>query len=292
MSEDFTVNVVVFRLRAPAGAVFASTPTRDDAAIRRAWRSATRHRRVDPTEVVAVHSEWEPSSADKDYLATTFPAAHCTHRFPRPTAEGWDQAFARARHAVAEVVRLRAADRGAELLPLLWSRSAPASAALSRLPHAPLVPGRVAVSLAWLDWAGAPAAPDHVTTDDYDEMGAPPFAELLATAGRNLTQGLRVDTQHSDHGDLLTLTRQPRLAASAVAVEGFHARMARRLADDRLVVGLPTPDYLLIAGARSDWLDLIREEVLTTTPRAADPLLPTVLLVEPTGIRVVAERIG
>jgi hypothetical protein len=235
-----------------------------------------------------VYSEWQPSAADLRFLAEAFPDAKHTYSFTRPSPDGWDKAFAEARRVIAET----AVEPEGELLPVLWSTSSPGSGFLENLPHLQLVPGRLSVALAHVvPTPRGTLGMHHVTTQVHQKMGAPPVAELLATAGANIRRGLRVDVRRSERGDLLSLSRENWLAASALALDDFHAQMSRTIGDDRLIVGLPCPDEILVASAGSGWVDVIQEQVLGSRYDTTE-LVPSVVLLEPTGIRLLAERAG
>jgi hypothetical protein len=85
------------------------------------------------------------------------------------------------------------------------------------------------------------------------------------------------------------LHREGSLAASALALPDFYQQMSGMLNDDRLVVGLPCPDDLVVAGANSGWTEEIRQMVLAS-PYPATELVPSVLVVDRVGVHLIAER--
>ncbi|GAB3563763.1 hypothetical protein GCM10027445_06450 [Amycolatopsis endophytica] len=280
-----TQNLVAFRVRGEDDPVIASAPTRAEDALRQAWFQIRQERQVRPGDIVAVYSEWEPSGDDLRFLATAFPTAEHTYSFPRPAPGGWDEAFAEAERVLAEK-----AAPAPELMPVLWSASSPQAEVLGSIPHHPLVPGRLSVALAHVGLTPrGTLGMRHVTTHAYQEMGSPPFGRLMAEAAANLKRGLRVTGHRGDHGDLLHLTREDWLAASALALDDFGAQMARNLGEERLVVGLPCPDELFVAGANSGWAETIHEQTLASEYDTTE-LVPCVVLVEPRGMRLLAER--
>lgn len=103
MNTDVSVNVVIFQLKRPSGEqAIAHGPTQADDCVRQAWAVAREQHRAAPWEVTALHSEWEPSAADKMFIELTFPTAKVTYNFARPGADGWEAAFAAARQTMAE----------------------------------------------------------------------------------------------------------------------------------------------------------------------------------------------
>jgi hypothetical protein len=298
---DPTRNVVVFLLARGEGQhAIAEAPARAEDGIQQAWEQVTREHQARPAEVVALHSEWEGSAADLSFVRAQFPEAKVTYNFARPGPDGWEEAFQAARQVMAEArdkrlaaeadERMQQVNEDGELLPVLWSGSAPRAPALASMPHWPLVPGRLFVAFAMV--APTPRGTigmSHLTHDIHQRTGSPALDELMGLASPALTRGLHIDGRRSDKGDLITLRREGSLAASALALPGFHQRMSGMLNDDRLVVGLPCPDDLIVAGASSGWIEEIRQMVLTS-PYPDTELVPSMLLVERAGMQLLAER--
>ncbi|PPK65181.1 hypothetical protein V5P93_003618 [Actinokineospora auranticolor] len=289
MNNDVTVNVIVFQLREGEPAL-ANVPTQADDAVRLAWAHVSTERGITPADVTAVYSEWQPSDEDNAFVAATFPGVQQTYSFARPAPDGWEAAFTEARRVMVEAARQQAQETGEELLPLVWSTAATGSSLLESLPHLQLVPGQLAVTLGRVGMTERGTVGVHyLTAKEHEDMGAPPLADLLAQAGDNLKRGLRMEVHESDRGDLLSMTRATWLASSAIALDDFHARLSRQLGTDRIVVGMPNPDQLLIAAAESGWLDAIREEVMKSE-HANGQFLPAVLLVDSQGMQVLIEQ--
>jgi hypothetical protein len=302
MNTDPSTNVVVFLLRRGEGQpVVADGPTLADDCVRRAWATVSHQHRATPVEVTAVHSEWQPAPADLAFIEHTFPDARFTYNFTRPGPHGWEAAFDEAHRIMARAQWERqrdqagegmrqVADRG-EMLPVLVSATSPKRQLLEYLPHQPLVPGRLFVTLATV--APTPRGTIGMNHLTHAELGQRSFADLLSTASATLTAGLRIDG-HADEtrperGSLLAVRRDGPFAASALALPGFAERMAGLLGHAELVVGLPEPDLLLVAGARSGWVEDVHRAVLTS-PCPTSELVPTVLAVQPSGVHVLAER--
>ncbi|MEV4756668.1 hypothetical protein AB0J86_16345 [Micromonospora sp. NPDC049559] len=302
MNVDPTRNMVVFLLARGEGEHgIADVATLDEDGIRQAWERVAREHRARPDEVVALHSEWAATETDLAFVGAVFPDAKLTHNFDRPGPDGWEQAFQAAAQVMAQAQgqqlaeeaadRMAHAEQNGELLPVLWSASSPnASTMLAAMPHWSLVPGRLFVGLAMV--APTPRGTigmSHLTHDAHQRIGSPALGDLIGQASESLARGLRVDGRRSDRGDLLAMHREGSLAASALALPDFYERMSETLNDERLVVGLPCPDDLIVAGANSGWPEEIRRMVLESTYPTTE-LVPSVLLVDRAGIQLLAER--
>ena len=183
--------------------------------------------------------------------------------------------------------RIQQVEEDGELLPILWSGSAPHASMLSVLPHWPLIPGRLFVALARV--APTPRGTigmSHLTHDAHQRLGSPAIADLMAQASAALTRGLQCDRRSSG---LIALHREGSLAASALALPDFYQQMSGLLNDKRLVVGLPCPDQLVVAGANSGRTQEIRQMVLES-PYPDTELVPSVLVVDRVGFHLIAER--
>jgi hypothetical protein len=241
VDTDPRTNVVVFHMG--EGKVVGDGPTLAEDGVRQAWDAAREKQKVRATQVVAVHSEWEPTPSDAAFVSETFPGAAVTFNFRRPAdGGGWTDALAAAERALQEAATLPAA--GGELRPVLWSETAPSARMLADIPHWPVAGGRLHLALAVV----APTAHGtigihHVT---HRQLGDEPFDELMVEACRNLAAGIRAENADVD-GGLLTLSGT--LFAAAVCLPEFHRELAAAVGSDVLVVGLPSPDEVVVAGA-------------------------------------------
>ena len=181
--------------------------------------------------------------------------------------------------------------RQAKLLPILAGPSAGRGAAMLDLAaHAPLVPGKVHVLLAFTGMTPhGTIGMDWLTGHLYQQLGEPPFADLTALAGANLSDDLRMDGYETENGVVLAMKRDGYLAGSALALPGFHERVSSILEAERLIVGIPCPDDLLVTDADGGCADELRSMTLDTDYDQGF-LGPTVLLVDRTGMHVVADR--
>jgi hypothetical protein len=302
MNTDVSTNVVVFRLRRTAGDIaIAEGPTQAEDCVRQAWAVASQRHQAAPSEVTALHSEWEPSAADAGFIQRAFPEAKLTYNFSRPGPDGWEAAFAAARQTIAQAAERHAAARGqqgmqhvaehGQLLPILWSHRSPKREMLQHLPYRELVLGRIFVTLATV--APTPHGTigmNHVTNAGLKGRS---FADLMTVAAQQLGTGLRVDVRadsgRPELGKLLTVRRDGPCAASAVALPDFHRRMSDVLGTDRLVAGLPGPETLLVAAQASGWAGEVRRAVLGSACPDSE-LVPTLLSMTRSGYTVLAER--
>jgi hypothetical protein len=289
--------LVVFQLRRHAQPAIADGWTRDDDCVRQAWAKVQQEHRASAKDVVALHSEWEPSPADATFIRKTFRKAKLTFNFSRPGLDGWDAAFASARHVIAEAGRSQAAQsmdhvaKSGELLPILWSLASPKKDMLPFLPYQSVVPDRLVVGLATV----APTPHGSIGMNHVTQAGLAgrSFDQLLAEALGNLASGLQIDghtdQERPDKGQLLVVRRSGPFAASALVLPGFHDRMSSLVGQDRLVAGIPDPDTLLVTGADSGWVGELERAVLES-PCPASEVVPAVLSLAPSGATVVAER--
>jgi hypothetical protein len=301
VNTDPSENVVGFYLDGPKPYV-ASAPTRAENGIEQAWLALPIDHQAVAGRVSHIHSEWEPSAADAEFIRRTFPAAAVTFSFPRPGPDGWDAAFAEAHRVISQAIANREAARAkevmehasntGELLPVLWSQSSPRVGMLEVLPHRAVVPGRLYVTVAKV------GPTPHGTIGMFHlgpgELGDRPFEEVLAEGSRNLARSLRVEGGIPPGGDpsrpdLLVVEREGTHAASVVALPDFLQRLAEILGDPRLLVAVPDPDIALVTRQDSELVEDLRQAVLTSECPSTE-LVPILLAVDPTGIRVLAER--
>ena len=128
-----------------------------------------------------------------------------------------------------------------------------------------------------------------VTHKGYEDMGEPPFDRLLEVAAGNLAEDLQVDGYATDDGDIAHVKREGHLAGSAVVLPGFYQRMSAALQAERLIVGVLCSDELYLADADRGCADEIRRMTLDHE-HDGEFLGPTVLLMDGSGIQILAER--
>lgn len=298
VDTDPASNVVVFQLsRGQDQSVTGHGPTIADDSVRQAWDLARRACGARPEDVVALMSEWEPSAADHVFIERTFPGAEVYYTFPRPAPNRWPEALAAARRqmeeAAAEHYGQRSDDleREGELLPMLWSESSPQIDLLAAMPHYTLVADGLHVSLAMVGTApNGRIGISHLTHHHLGEQGAwgaaGSFEDLYEAACGNLASRLRIDEY--DNG-VLNMHRDGSLAAPAVCLPDFHSSVSELLGEDRFVVGLYCPQYLLIAAESSPHVDTIRSMVMESDYPASESV-PSLLRVDRRGITILAER--
>ena len=267
MDIDPRTNVVVFQLRrGKEKHLVGRAPTLAEDGVAQAWDSVGQAHSARAKHVIALHTEWEPTAADAEFIATTFPGATATHHFVRPAADGWDAAF------TAAGIALRA-----ELRPMLWSTSSPAADALRDVPHWPVAGGRLHLALAVVTSVGT----YHV---EYSQLGDVSFDDLMADTCRSAVKDLAVEERD---GGLLAVSG--RLVAAVACLPEFYRRLADALGAERLVVGLPSADEVLVAAAGSALAETIEKDVLAAEDTGGE-LVPCVLLIEGDRIEVLAER--
>lgn len=296
MDVDPRTNVVVFQLdNAADEIVIGRAPTVADDCVRQAWEVVRREHDAQPGDVVALHSEWEPSPVDVSFIEAAFPAATVTFNFSRPDPDGWEKAFAAATAAMLEADEQRSAAAEAnpeqgeasdgQLLPVLWSESSPRAGMLEAVPHWPVAAGRLHLALAVV--APTPHGTigmHHVT---HHQLGDQSFNELMAEACENLAAGLRVNAHETDDGQLLSLSGT--LVAATVCLPDFYRRLSELANTDRLVVGLTCPDEVYVAPADSPLATLLHRAVQESEYPTTE-LVPAVLSIAGDDIELIAER--
>jgi hypothetical protein len=291
MDVDPTKNVVAFDVE--GGEPYVSDgPTRDDDCVQKIWSRAPFMLKFSARKVLRIHSEWQPSSADADFIRRTFPMAELTYTFTRPGPNGWDAAFAEARRAIvrehSKDAMEQVAGRG-ELLPILWSQGSPIIETLSLLPYRTLIEGKLHVALATVAMAqDGRIGMNHIALGGLEDRA---FDEVLEEAFGELTRGLKVEglADPARSGEMAMMQRQGPFASSAIALPNFHEQLSSMLGNDHLLVGLPDPDTVLVTPTNSGWVDELQRLVLNS-PDTAREFVPSVLAFEPNGLRFVAER--
>ncbi|MFI6042114.1 hypothetical protein ACIA8C_10800 [Nocardia sp. NPDC051321] len=295
---DLTLNVVVFQLNSnDKDLITAAAPAQAHDSVRQAWQQAKGQRHFQPSDVTRVHSTWQPADADRDFLAATFPEAEHSHLFERPEGDDWTDALEYAKRVMDEVenIKLRQrseetfaqAERVGEWLPILHSAAEPLPFSASL----PLVEGKL-----YFGFARVTTTPEgrigmsHLTRSKFDAMSIEAIEELALEALGNVKSGLNFKVAPDEQlGTLATLERDGPCVASAILLDDFHEKCAEQVGADRLVVGLISPDHILIAGADSGQVEHIRQAVLTS-PDTGTELVPSLLLIDADTIEVIAER--
>jgi hypothetical protein len=170
-----------------------------------------------------------------------------------------------------------------ELLPVLWSESS--RLGLAEVPHWPVAGGRLHLALAVV--AVMPRGTVGVFHVSYRQIGEFSFDVLMAEACLNLSAGLRIVGRDTADGQLLSVSG--RLVAAAACLPSFYQRVSELAQAERLVVGLPSPDEILVAPDGSGLVAEVHRAVLESEYPAAE-LVPSVLSVAGDRIEVVAER--
>ena len=281
MDADTRKNVVVFEAEGLEPYV-GDGPTRDDDCIQQVWAGAPAALKNVARKVVRVVSEWEPSKLDSEFIRRTFPKAEVSYNFKRPRADAWDAAFIAAQRQLLEQ------SSGSELLPILWSQSSPIIGTLSMLPHLTLLPGHLYLSLATV----APTPEGRVGVSHVTNAALKgSFEAAVEKAFAQLIPGLKVEgvVEPDRSGEMATLRRQGPYASSVVAMPNFYAEMCTILRADRLLVGLPDPDNVLVTPMDSGWAEEVRSAVLNSRCEAQE-LTPSLFELENGGLVLVAER--
>jgi hypothetical protein len=122
----------------------------------------------------------------------------------------------------------------------------------------------------------------------YRQIGEFSFDVLMAEACLNLSTGLRVETRETSDGELFVVSG--RLVAAASCLPSFYERMSGLAGAERLVVGVPSTDEVLVAAEGSGSVDAVRRAVMESSYPDGAELVPSVLSVVGDRIEVLAER--
>lgn len=255
-----TLNVVVFQLNgSDDDLVTAAAPAEAPDSVRQAWRQAQHERQIQSSDVTRVHSTWQPSHMDRVFLAETFPKAGHTHAFERPEGDDWTNALEHAQRVMAEAEGLDLRERGQETivraeqdgewLPILHSTSAPLPFSAS----VPLVEGKLYVGFAKVaTMPNGRVGMSHLTRSRFEAMSEEEFLELAGEFSDNLLRGLTFKVFPDEElGTMATIERDGPCAGSVIVLDDFHEKAASQIGEDRLIVGLVSPDDIFIAGAGS-----------------------------------------
>lgn len=171
-----------------------------------------------------------------------------------------------------------------KLSPVLWSESS--GRGLAEVPHWSVAGGRLHLALAVVAvTARGTVEVFHVT---HRQVGEYSFDVLMAEACHDLGAGLRVVARDTPEGRLFSVSGT--LVAAAACLPEFYRLVSQVAGAERLVVGLPSPDEILVAPAGSGVVDVVHRAVWESGCPAGGELVPSVLSVVGDRIEVVAER--
>jgi hypothetical protein len=296
MKLDPSVNVVVFEVRRglKMDKLVGEGRTRDPNCISAVWSELQRKHVVKASKVRRVYSEWQPSAEDAAFLKGQFPAdLKVTYSFERPADQQWDKAFAAARQTMLQATAPDAGQaatsekEGVAPLPVLRDLDGLSPA----IAHRTIAPG-LGVFLAEVG-----TTPRGTIGIDY--VMAAKLNEPSSDAGRlwqqafsNLASSLQVDAADLDGQLLFIFNREQGMAASAIALPDFSDRAAEWTGSQRLMVGIPDPDTLLLCAAGSPVVGHIQEATLGSQYVGAVNLTPCLLLLDHGRLSLEARRRG
>jgi hypothetical protein len=112
----------------------------------------------------------------------------------------------------------------------------------------------------------------------------------VAAGISNLASSLQVDAADLDGQLLFILNREQGMAASAIALPHFSDRAAEWTGSQRLMVGIPDPDTLLLCAAGSPVVWHIQAATLGSQYVGAVNLTPCLLLLDHGRLSLEARR--
>lgn len=301
-ATDPAVNVVNFHCGTD-DVHSALMTARDEHAVRRAWEQVVERDGARADEVTAVAAQWEPSTVDKQFIAETFGDVQRYFVMGRPDEDGWDAAYETARRLNEEVQKQLAEEelakasegilestKDAAVLPVLRSASLPGSDWVKETrPYWPVVGDAIYATLARVALTPrGTVGMGHVlhaqVADDED------FARRAAEAVAAVMDGLVVEGTANDDGDIMCrLSREDGfLAAGAICLPDFHARIAEITGWSDLVVAITCPDHMYLAPAGSPAAAALRRIVAESAVEDRE-LRPTLLSCTADGIELLLE---
>ncbi|WP_153411992.1 hypothetical protein [Nocardia macrotermitis] len=296
------VNIVIFRYGESGKMADTTVPVLVEDGYRQAWRTVIREYGMAAESVTGIASDWTPTAADESFLRKNFPnLREVSAAFTRPDADGWDQALAAAEQARQEAERqldqeerhrANRTDREAGsdeplMIPMLRTAAAPPPL----LAHRELVPGQLYVVVAGVAPTPTGSLGMHWVLEKHVQDTDFTFEDVLAEANANLGEGLRTVLRGESARDRVVHFQgidSRHLPAAALALPGFADRVSGLIGGDSFVAAFPCEDHLYFARADSEasatLADLVREP-----HDCASDLIPTVLLLDPAGIRILAQ---
>lgn len=305
--DGHDMNVVAFRYGAGDDEVAVTdVPARADNGISQAWQKIIGQHPNLTNNIVAVYAEWEPTAADYEFMSWNFPnLPEVSFSFARPESGDWDAALQQAaatraaamqkKHAQEAMGNLVATLTDPEAreplaIPMLRMVTSPPpmSAYRTLLPNQLYVlVARVAptprgtLNLNWVlqnQFAGADVALDDLLDEAFVNLAAG-----LKTTGYSLGDGSSTD--------VLEITRDNiHLAAAAIAMPNFREQIASILGGDRFLVAINCHERLQVARADSDIGTTALKELVFAHEQQQEGVVPTLLLIEPDGMRIVAQN--
>src|SRR5207247_2461483 len=86
-------------------------PARADDLVRQVWAEVSARNGLRAETVKRIYSEWEMSAEDKAFLEATFPEqTEVSWSFPRPAADGWDEAMRQVEKQIRDAMAKRVAE--------------------------------------------------------------------------------------------------------------------------------------------------------------------------------------
>lgn len=296
------VNIVIFRYGESGKMADTTVPVLVEDGYRQAWRTVIRQHGMTAESVTGIASDWAPTEADESFLRKNFPnLREVSAAFTRPEPDGWDQALAVAEQARQEAERQleqeerRRANRtdreaGSDeplMIPMLRTTAEPPPLMASRA----LIPGQLYVVVAGVAPTPQGSLGMHWVLEKHVQEAGFTFEDVLAEANANLGEGLRTVLRGETARDRVVHFQgidSRHMPAAALALPGFTDRVAGLIGGDRFVAAFPCEDHLYFARADTDAAGALADLVREPHDCGSD-LIPTVVLLEPAGMRVLVQ---
>ena len=285
MNTDPTMNCIAFEVKRflRRDHHLETVASQDEDGVRKAWLAVQAKTGTKPSQVRRIHTEWEPSATDREFIATTFSSPKVSYSFDRPEPGGWEAAFAAvaeqleealAQQVMAQAKAVKGSD--ANLYPVLR----PAGSGMAQFAvHRPIGAGLV-VCLAHVAWT-----PRKTIGTNWLMQGSVQDTEvdrLFEVAWKNLAKGLKVEGRSGEMGAIYTFEHPMCLAAGAIALPGFYENAVQATGAAEVVVGTPCLSHLFVAAANTPAAESLREIVLAAESDGELP--PAVFRLDASGL--------
>jgi hypothetical protein len=326
---DPRTNVVVFQLNHLTDErVTGQAPTLADDGVQQAWEGARQTHKIHADNVVALHTEWQPTPTDTTFITATFPDAAVTYDFQRPAKTGWEEAFTAAQEA--RLVSQSSPDGAEQDDTTSHTGTAEPDGAADHAndtePNGAEVEENegegelginVRAALLPVLWSQSSPRVGMLEAVPHWPVAAGRLHLALAVVARTPSGSIGIyHVAHHQVGEFsfdelmaeacetlaagLDVHSQPTddghlfslngmFVSAAVCLPAFYRRLAEAAGAERLVVGLPSPDEIYVAAAGSPAEAEVRQAV-SDSEYPVTELVPCVLAIEGDHIEIIYER--
>src|SRR5262249_52380456 len=228
----------------------------------------------------------------------TFPEkTEVSWSFPRPAADGWDEATRQVEKQIRDAMARRTAEEELsktntsldDVLPVLRSEQ-PGDVFSQTIVHRTVAPG-LGFFLAHVNLTPRKTIGfRYVMNRDLEALGKS-ADELFVVAHRNLAVGLQVESGQVEGEQVFLVKHKLDVGASAIGLPDFHVNASRWAGADELWVGFPDPSVLFVTAlASAKAIARLQQAVETSDYWGAVALTPACYRLDRGGLRLIAAR--